>query len=100
MTDPMEIAAIIPPVPIFPVTLSTIVVIRSVAIVIPETGLLELPTIPTIRADTVTKKKPNITIRIAPSRLTGTAGISQSSRTITTDRTSTKFIGRSLVVLV
>ncbi len=37
-------------------------VLITVAIVMPEIGLLELPMIPTIREDTVTKKAPKITI--------------------------------------
>ena len=100
ITDPIVIAAIIPPVPMFPVTFRIIVVISSVAIVIPDTGLLELPTIPTIRADTVTKKNPKITMRIAPPRLTGTAGISHRRTAITAETMRTKFSGRSFVVRV
>ena len=41
-----------------PKALRIIVAIRRVAIAIPDTGLLEEPTRPTIRADTVAKKKP------------------------------------------
>jgi len=44
---------------------------KIVAIVIPETGLDELPTIPTSLELTVTKKKPKIATRTAPSHPTG-----------------------------
>ncbi len=49
---------------------------------IPETGLLLLPTSPTIREDTVAKKNPNRITRTAPSRLTGTTGNSHMNRII------------------
>ena len=100
MTDPIVIAAIIPPVPMFPVAFRMIVVIRSVAMVIPDTGLFELPTMPTMRADTVTKKNPKITMRIAPPRLTGTAGISHRRTAMIAETMRTMFIGRSFVVRV
>ena len=45
--------------------------------VIPDTGLLLLPIRPTIREDTVAKKKPKMTIRNALNRFTGTIGTSQ-----------------------
>ena len=66
--------------------------------VIPDTGLLLLPMRPTIREDTVAKKKPKITIRKALNRLTGTAGISQISNARTTTPMIIAFIGISLSV--
>ena len=80
----MAIAPLIPLIPVSPVALIAMVAIRSVAIAIPETGLLELPIIPTIRADTVAKKKPNTTIRAAPRRFTGIAGTIQIINTMAT----------------
>ena len=76
-----------------------IVAIRRVAIAIPDTGLLELPTRPTIREDTVAKKKPKITIISAPIGLTGIAGTSQMIATIATIPIRIMFIGRSCAVL-
>jgi hypothetical protein len=46
--------------------LNMTVVASSVAIVIPDTGFEEEPTIPTILEETVAKKKEKITVRIAP----------------------------------
>ena len=101
--DPMAIALVIPAIPVLPVNLSIRVAKRSVAIDIPETGLLLLPTRPTILEDTVAKKKPNTTTITAPRRLTGIAGIShtKSVRTIMDIITTLRFkslLVRSLVV--
>ena len=60
ITEPTAIAAVIPSMPVLPELLIANVAIRRVAIAIPETGLLELPTRPTIREDTVAKKNPKI----------------------------------------
>ena len=79
-----------------PDALITIVAIRRVAIAIPDTGLLELPT---IREDTVAKKKPKITMISAPIGLTGIAGTSQMIATIATIPIRITFIGRSCAVL-
>ena len=68
-------ALAIPAAPSAPVTLRMSVAIRSVAIAIPETGLLLLPTRPTILEETVAKKKPKITTINAPKSETGIAGI-------------------------
>ena len=59
MMPPMEIAPTIPVIPVEPVALRITVAKSSVAIVIPDTGLLEEPIRPTIREDTVAKKNPN-----------------------------------------
>ena len=77
MIEPIAIAPCIPCAPTSPDTLRRSVDTRSVAIAIPDTGLFELPTRPTILDDTVAKKKPNITIIIAPTNVTGIAGINQ-----------------------
>ena len=95
ITEPIAIAAFIPSIPVCPLPLITIVEIRSVAIAIPETGLLELPTRPTIREDTVAKKKPNTTIIAAPSNVTGIAGTTQMIRIIATIPNRIICIGRS-----
>ena len=63
MKDPIVIEAIIPFAPVFPVALRSIVVSNKVAIAIPETGLFEDPTRPTIFEETVAKKNPNTTIK-------------------------------------
>ena len=55
-----------------------------VAMAIPDTGLLEEPIRPTIREDTVAKKKPKTTTITAPSRFTGKAGSSQMATAMTT----------------
>ena len=85
-------------VPSAAVNLRTSVAIRSVAIAIPETGLLLLPTRPTIREETVAKKNPNITIMIAPMGLTGIAGTSQIRRASITIAIRTTLMLSSLAV--
>ena len=74
ITVPMAIAAFMPAAPSAPVAFRMIVENRSVAIAIPDTGLLEEPTIPTMRDETAAKKKPKIAIRTAPPIPTGTCG--------------------------
>ena len=54
-----------------------------VAMAMPDTGLLEEPMRPTIREDTVAKKKPKTTTIKAPSRFTGNAGSSQMATAMT-----------------
>ncbi len=95
----MAIAPVIPVIPLSPDALMAMVAIRSVAIAIPETGLLELPMSPTIREETVAKKKPKTTMITAPRKFTGIAGTSQIIRIIAAMPISTKFIGRSCAVL-
>ena len=96
ITEPIAIAAFIPSIPVCPLLLITIVEIRSVAIAIPDTGLLLLPTIPTILDDTVAKKKPNTTIIIAPTNDTGISGSNHIATAITTIPPRTADIGMSL----
>ena len=98
MTDPIVIAPIIPCIPVSPVIFRMNVAKSSVAIVIPETGLLLLPTSPTIREDTAPKKNPNTTTRIAPGRETGTCGTSQSRSTIIAIPARTNLMSRSISV--
>ena len=99
ITEPIAIAAFIPSIPVCPLLLITIVEIRSVAIAIPETGLLELPIIPTIREDTVAKKNPKTTMIHAPRRVTGIAGTIQMINTIAITPRRMNCIGRSCAVL-
>ena len=90
-------AAIMPGMPMLPLAFKSMVAISRVAMAIPETGLLELPTIPTILEDTVAKKKPNTIIMMAPIRFTGIAGISHMAMAMTPTMIITIFIGRSLL---
>ena len=94
----MHIADAIPLYPSVPVAFKSAVAISRVAIAIPDTGLLEEPTSPTMRLDTVAKKKPNITIIRAPRKLIGTDGIIHIIIAITSAPPITKGIGRSLLV--
>ena len=66
--------------------------------VIPDTGLFELPTRPTILELTALKKKPNITTSIAPATVTGIAGMSQIMMMRTAIEIRTKRISRSISV--
>ncbi len=52
-----------------PLTRKMAAVAMRVAMVMPLTGLALLPTMPTIRAETVTNKKPKTTTRRAAARL-------------------------------
>src|SRR5216683_3659238 len=52
-----------------PLTRKMAAVAMRVAMVMPETGEAELPTMPTIRAETVTKRKPKTTTRRAAAML-------------------------------
>ena len=62
------------------------------------TGLLELPIMPTIRAETVEKKKPKMPISRAPSGRTGRAGASQMMRMMSRMPPRIKGMGRSFSV--
>jgi len=77
ITEPIAIAPFMPCTPVSPVTFKQSVENNRVAIAIPDTGLLLLPTIPTILDETVAKKKPNNAIITAPSGDTGISGNSQ-----------------------
>ena len=99
ITEPTAIAAVIPSIPVLPELLIANVAIRRVAIAIPETGLLELPTRPTIREDTVAKKNPKTTMINAPRRVTGIAGTTQMINTIAITPRRMNCIGRSCAVL-
>ena len=82
-----------------PVAFKINVVTISVAIAIPDTGLLLLPTIPTILDDTVAKKKPNTTIITAPKKLTGISGNNQIKTAMIRIPPRTTFIEISCCVL-
>lgn len=71
---PIVRAETIPAAPECPVTLRRIVTTRRVATVIPEAGLLLLPTIPVMRAETEAKKNPKIKMRRVPNGPTGMRG--------------------------
>ena len=68
------------------------------AMVIPDTGLDEEPISPTMREETVTKKKLKSTIRTAPSRFTGTPGQSQRATASSGASVKTKRMDRSRCV--
>src|SRR2546428_8334749 len=63
--------------------------------VMPEIGFAEDPIWPVTREDTVAKKNPNSTIRIAPSRLTPTCGSRVSTIARAIDPPTVREIGRS-----
>lgn len=98
ITEPIAIALHIPAIPVAPLTFKMSVAIRRVAMAMPETGLLLLPTKPTMREETVAKKKPNTTIMTAPSKLTGMAGMSHTSRVRTTIARNTTLMEMSFDV--
>ena len=95
ITVPIAIADTIPGYPIIPLAFKRMVEISKVAIAIPDTGLLELPTIPTIREDTVAKKNPHTMMMIAPMKFTGMIGISHIAIATTPIPISTRFMLRS-----
>ena len=71
-----------------------------VAIVMPEIGFDDVPMIPTMREDTVTKKNPNTTTSRPISSEPGNGPCGKPGRMVirrarTTDPTTTKPIGRS-----
>src|SRR5512145_3409493 len=75
----------------------------SVAMVMPETGLAEVPIRPQMREDTVTNRKPNTTTRTDAMRLLNTPVLApgtglkvsraHSSRTITAEPPRTSVLG-------
>ena len=71
----------------------------SVAIVIPEIGFDELPMIPTMRLETVTKKKPKTTtrspVRSDPGNVPGSVGRNAMMATSATQPPTTMDSGRS-----
>ena len=67
--------------------------------VIPETGFDDEPIRPTIRLETVTKKKLNTTMSRPPNNPTGTPGQRPSATTMRAARPITSFSGRSCCVL-
>ena len=79
MTPAMEMAPTRWSTPVQPMSRKIAVVPIRAAMVMPETGLALTPISPVMRDDTTTKKKPNTTIRMAPSRLTASWGSTVSS---------------------
>src|SRR5207237_8457119 len=65
------------------------------AIVKPEIGFAEEPIWPQMREDTVAKKKPKITIRTAPSRLTPSCGNRVRTMASATEPPTVSEMGRS-----
>ena len=98
MIPPMAIAPTMPVVPSVPVTFRRRVAMISVAIAIPDTGLLDEPISPTIREETDAKKNPKTTMIRAPIGFTGKVGTSQIRITITRSIPSRRGIGRSCCV--
>ena len=98
ITEPIAIILVIAKESLLPVNLKNKEVIRRVAMLIPETGLLLLPTSPTILDDTVAKKKPNKTMRSAPENGTGIVGESHIISVIINIEVITVFIPISLDV--
>ena len=95
----MAIAPIIALCPSSPDAFKTTEEIKRVAIAIPETGLLLLPTRPTSLEDTVAKKKPKTAIIKAPIIFTGIDGRSHISSIIAAAISAITFIGKSFCVL-
>src|SRR5687767_12477805 len=83
--------------PVQPSATKIVQVRMSVAMVMPEMGFDEDPISPTIRDDTVTKKKPKITTRIDATKLpcVGSRGASARNRARRTVPASTSVIGMS-----
>ena len=98
MMPPMQMAPVMPVVPTVPVAFRRMVVMMMVAMAMPDTGLLEEPMRPTIREDTVAKKKPKTTTIKAPSRFTGNAGSSQIATAMTSIATISTGMGMSCSV--
>lgn len=65
-----------------PLAFSAMVEMSSVAMAMPETGLFNDPISPTMREETVAKKKPNTSTISAPRKLTGMAGNSHMNTAI------------------
>ncbi len=63
--------------------------------VMPEIGFADEPICPQMREETVAKKNPKMTIRIAPSRLTPTCGKSARTMARATEPPTVREIGRS-----
>ena len=91
--------------PVRPMRTKTTHVPMSVAIVMPEIGFEDVPMIPTIRDETVTKKNPKTTIRADMRSDPGNGPCGKPGRTAmmsarTAEPTSTKPIGRSSSVRI
>lgn len=78
-----------------PLAFSAMVEMSSVAMAMPETGLFDDPISPTMREETVAKKKPNTSTISAPRKLTGMAGNSHMNTAISRHTASTTFMEMS-----
>ena len=98
MTEPMAIAPTMPSEPVEPLAFSAMVEMSSVAMAMPETGLFDDQISPTMREETVAKKKPNTSTISAPRKLTGMAGNSHMNTAISRHTASTTFMEMSCSV--
>ncbi len=101
-TAPIDSAATLPVSSVQPSATKMRLVPSSVAMVIPEVGFDVTPTSPTMRLDTVTKKKAKIATSSAPSTRTEndsmnpkTCGATARNRTTVSTPIPTKLSGRS-----
>ena len=95
ITPPMAITPIMLSCPVPDTDFNTREDTNRVAMAMPDTGLLEEPTRPTRREETVANRNPNTAINSAPRRFTGTAGTSQITTQAASTPSSTTFMGRS-----
>ena len=91
----MEIACTRWSTPVQPIATKMRQVPSKAAIVMPEIGFAEDPICPQMREDTVAKKKPKITIRTAPSRLTPSCGNRVRTMASATEPPTVSEMGRS-----
>src|SRR2546430_6082478 len=91
----MEIASTHCATPVQPIATKMRQVPSNAAIVMPEIGFAEEPIWPQMREDTVAKKKPKITIRTAPSRLTPSCGNRVRTMASATEPPTVSEMGRS-----
>ena len=93
-------APTMPEAPEEPVAFRMMVAISNVAMAMPETGLLEEPIRPTMREETVAKKKPKIRTIRAPTKLTGMPGNSHMNTAMARHTTRTTFMEMSCSVRI
>ena len=96
---PASKAIIIPLLPTTPIAFKIPVINNKVAIVIPDTGLLDAPIIPHILADTTENKNENNTANKAPIGWIPVIGNNQDNRNTNVAPPITQVIGKSLSVL-
>src|SRR5262245_30907468 len=98
MTAPITRARYVYSLPFIPNIRNNKQVAINTAIVIPDNGLDDEPTIPVILAETTENKKPKITIKIAPSKFIRKVGKSQMNKVINVVPIKTTRMGMSLSV--